>query len=346
MDLVDLILNLVYLMVADILAELAGITTHRARLRLSMSSLPSNTPNPARGVYAALITPRSARSTKGNADTLSNYVSIIAASGVDGLVVFGTSGEFIHFDVAERNRLLSYVTSKCRLPVIVNVSHSSLAGAIELAEKAVQLGTAGVLLMPPYFFHYSDDQVIAFYREFAKAMRGAVPIYLYNMPFFTHRMSASLMERLFSTGDFAGVKDSSGDWRLFKSIMRIRAQTPLQNLTGNDRLHVRARTAGADGIISGVAGAIPELVVALDRAVSCRDKKQTKLLDGHLQQLLKYLSKFPAPVATRHAAIARGWKLDHEALTFDANTRTELAKFRSWFQQWLPAVLADARSRA
>src|ERR1700685_876672 len=125
----------------------------------------------ARGVYAALLTPRRPQTIEADAAALLDYLDAIVQAGVDGLVLFGSTGEFIHFDSAERNRVLALAIRRSRVPVLVNVSHSTLAGAVGRAEGAVAAGAAGLLLMPPYFYRYNDEQIAAFYSAFAKELR-------------------------------------------------------------------------------------------------------------------------------------------------------------------------------
>ncbi len=127
----------------------------------------TNSPIPATGVYAALATPRQLNTSKGDAAALLDYLDAIVAGGVDGLVLFGSTGEFVHFDVEERMRILALAIKRSRVPMLVNVSHSTLAGALDLAEDAIANNAAGVLLMPPYFYRYSDDQIGEFYSRFA-----------------------------------------------------------------------------------------------------------------------------------------------------------------------------------
>lgn len=306
-----------------------------------MPNRTSNSPDLMQGVYVALATPRKSNSVEANAAALLDYVDTIVGSGVDGLVLFGSTGEFVHYDIGERMRVLSLAIKRSRVPLVVNVSHSSFAAAASLAENAIENGVAGILVMPPYFFRYSDDQVFAFYESFVKIVNGAVPIYLYNIPFFTNPMTASLMERLLSTGAYAGIKDSSGEWALFEALLGVRGRRQFQNLVGSDGMYARARVAGADGIVSGVAAALPELMVALDRALVAREAAKIQKLDAYLHQFLKYLHLFPATIAIKQAAVVRGWKQDHAAIPFDEATRESIAEFRRWFEQWLPGVLAD-----
>ena len=45
------------------------------------------------------------------------------------------------------------------MPLLAGVGHSSLDGAVELGREAVGSGAAGLLLMPPYFFRYNQDDI-------------------------------------------------------------------------------------------------------------------------------------------------------------------------------------------
>jgi len=297
-----------------------------------------------KGVYASLSTPREGISSKVDGETLQCAIRGVTAAGVDGLLIFGTTGEFIHYDIAERTRALSLTIEHSSVPVAVNISHSSLAGVIELAQHAIAAHASAVLLMPPHFFHYSDDHIFAYYGSVAKAINGALPIYIYNIPFFTSRISKSLMKRLLSTGAYAGIKESSGRKGIFRALRKLQAQVPFQNLAGNERIYSYARSNGADGIISGVAAGVPELIVALDRAILACNSTKAGILNAHLRALLKTLGRFPAPVASVQAAIARGWRKDEGALPFDNQTKAALEDYRRWFDQWLPQVLADSHA--
>ena len=239
---------------------------------------------------------------------LLDYIDNIVREGVDGLVLFGSTGEFVHYDIEERMRVLSLAIKRSRVPLVVNISHSSFAAAVDLAENAIESGAAGILLMPPYFFRYSDDQIFSFYQHFVKLIDGAIPVYLYNIPFFTNPMSASLMQRLLSTGAFAGIKDSSGEWPLFEAIQGVRDRANFQNLVGNDRMYARARAVGADGIVSGVAAAVPELMVALDRAVVAQNSLRNSNAPGASGAIPEISRSFPRH--HRHQARGSGARLE------------------------------------
>ncbi len=267
-------------------------------------------------------------------------------AGVDGLVLFGSTGEFVHFDVAERMRVLALAIRRSRVPVLVNVSHSTLAGAIDVAENAISAGAAGILVMPPYFYRYSDAQLAAFYRQFVAAVGAKTRIYLYNLPPFTTPISAHLAAELLGSGTFAGIKDSSGDWQLFEALRDLSTRTPFALLVGSESIYLECRLAGADGIVSGVAAAIPELLVAIERAVRSNNNDQAHRFNARLQEFVVWVNRFPASIAIKQAAFARGWKLNHFPFSFDEDTQADLAGFHHWLQAWLPTVLQECNEAA
>ncbi len=293
----------------------------------------------AGGVYAALATPRLQNAAEADAAALFDYIDALSAKGLAGLVLFGSTGEFIHYDIGERMRVLMLARKRSRLPVIVNVSHSTLVGAIDLAEDAVEADAAGLLLMPPYYFRYNSAQIREFYRQFTREIGNKARIYIYNIPQFTNAMAPELIEELLASGAFAGIKDSSGDWSLCERLLALRAQREFRLIIGNDAIYRRARMLGADGIISGVAAAAPELLLSLDQAIQAKDDARAKTLDARLQEFLAWLDKFPAPIGIKVAACARGWKLDNSAVPYDAETTAAKHEFESWLKDWLPQVL-------
>jgi dihydrodipicolinate synthase/N-acetylneuraminate lyase len=279
-----------------------------------------------------------------DAAALFDYLDTIVAAGVDGVVLFGSTGEFVHFSPAERMRVLMLAVKRCRVPLLVNVSHSTLVGALDLAENTIEANVAGLLLMPPYFYRYSEEQIFEFYRQFIAAIDGRAPVYLYNLPQFTNPIPAALANRLLSTGSFAGIKDSGGDWQMFEALQALHTKAPFQLLVGNESLYTRARRLGADGIVSGVAAALPELMVSLDRALREDNLERSRRLGDRVNEFIGWLDQFPATVAIKQAAVVRGWKLDHCAVPCDEHTAAALETFKEWLGDWLPGVLAECAS--
>ena len=286
------------------------------------------------GIFPAAITPHHPKTHEADYAGALELVDFLAAAEVDGICLFGSTGEFINYSFAERHRLLSLATKRSRVPIIAGVSHSTLAGALRLADDAVTAGADALMLLPPYFFRYGQPEVEQFYRDFAREASDAVPILLYNIPVFTTGIEIETARRLFETGRFAGIKDSSGDWPYFEKLLELRSELPFALFGGPELLVGRALHAGADGIISGCACAIPELVVAINRAIKAGDNTLADDLDSRLIDFATRVGKFPWPVAVRRAVELRGQKSGPLAVPLSPASQQALDEFADWFRVW------------
>jgi len=259
---------------------------------------------------------------------------------VDGITLLGSTGEFLHFDAADRARLVDAVAKRTRLPLLVNVSHSTLDGAVGMARDAADRGAAGVLILPPYYFRYSQEAIRAFCMEFAA--QATVPVYLYNIPFFTNPLELETSLALLRTGAFAGIKDSGGRWDDFVALDQAASERKLAVLTGNDAIYGWATKAGAAGTVSGVASAVPELMVAVGQ--TARAGADTVALDALVHEFIERVLRFPLPIAIREAAAIRGISTGPHASPLGSDDTRALADFRSWFRDWLPGAQSLSRS--
>src|SRR5579863_4046824 len=141
------------------------------------------------GVYVAAVTPHRDKSYEADVGATLEMLDFLADAGTDGVVLLGSTGEFLHLTFEDRVRLVQMAVKRSRVPVLVGVGHSTLDGALELGREAVGAGAAGLLLMPPYFFRYSQEDIHEFYVQFAAAMEGAARIFLYNIPAFTNEIA-------------------------------------------------------------------------------------------------------------------------------------------------------------
>lgn len=289
------------------------------------------------GVYAAAITPRR-NAAEADLGALWSLFDFLAERRLAGIVLMGSTGEFVHFSLDERIRMMGLAVKRSRLPVLINVSHSTFDGALQLAHEASRAGAAGLLVMPPYFYRYGQSELLGFFKCLRDELTDAPPLLLYNIPVFTSPLAPATIAELIAYG-YAGVKDSGGRWDAFDETRRLCADRGCSILAGNDRLFARARAAGAHGVVSGVASAVPELLVALNEAVVAGNTERAALLDRRLNEFLDRFDQLPVPMAIREAAAVRGIKTGPGALRPDVTLSATLAAFRDWFESWLPEVL-------
>jgi 4-hydroxy-tetrahydrodipicolinate synthase len=290
------------------------------------------------GVYAAAVTPRRRGLQEIDLGATWELIDFLCSHKVNGIVFLGSTGEFVNFAIEERVRLVGLAAKRSRVPIWINVSHSTLDGAIELAEAASTAGAAGLLLMPPYYFRYRPEEILAFYRKYKAAARVEIPTLLYHIPIFNNGIPPEVAAELLKDGAFAGIKDSSGDWETFSALKRLYDVEPFSLMIGDDNLFAKARAGGIAGGISGVASAVPELLVALNRAVVGAQTERIARLDALLREFIGWLGFFPVPVGVKEAAMLRGIKCAEHAVPLSSAQEARREEFRAWFKAWLPVV--------
>ncbi|MBZ5604787.1 MAG: dihydrodipicolinate synthase family protein [Acidobacteriia bacterium] len=280
-------------------------------------------------IYPAAITPR--RSTGVSIDIAAalESLSFLESHGVDGITLLGSTGEFLHFESQDRGRFAAMAVKRCRVPILVNVSHSAFEGAVALGQQALDDGAAGILLLPPNYYRYTQDSIRAWFLEFAAQVKG--PIYLYNIPQFTTEIQLPTALDLLATGAFAGIKDSSGIWENFEAIHKAGHKI----FIGADLMYARAARLGATGSISGTASVLPEWMVAIDRCA--RAGQDTTELEARLAHFARWMNQFPFPVVLREAAVIRGLKPGPHACPLGPDELRRLEEFRVWFREGMAA---------
>jgi 4-hydroxy-tetrahydrodipicolinate synthase len=294
-------------------------------------------------VFVASITPRRAQEYSIDLGATLELIDFLCESRVAGIALLGSTGEFVHFALDDRRHMVNFAAKRSRVPLLVNVSHSTLDGAVELAREAAGAGVAGVLLMPPHYFRYSQEEIRSFYLAYADAIDGVTATYLYNIPAFTSEITTTTAAALLASGLFSGIKDSSGSLEYFSALREQCTGTPFTFLAGQERIYVQQRRTGAHGTVSGVASALPELMVALDHSLVTGEQERSRRLEARLMEFLVWTDLLPWPTAAKEALKQRKLKSGALATPLGAEGDRKLAEFAEWFRGWLPALLHDCR---
>ena len=132
---------------------------------------------------------------------------------------------------------------------------------------------------------------------------------LYNIPQFSNGIPLECARQLLGSGKFAGIKDSSGDPAYLEALLAFKAEHDFILMIGNDRLLVDGIRAGANGVVSGVACALPEVVTRLYAALKSANQESTAHWQHKLNEFLKWIDCFPTPTGIKVATALRGLKV-------------------------------------
>jgi 4-hydroxy-tetrahydrodipicolinate synthase len=280
------------------------------------------------GVNAAAITPRN-RTGDINFGAVFELIDYLCAARVGGIALFTVCGEYPALAVDERVRLTYLAVKRSRVPVLAGVGSATFDHSVELAREARSAGAAAVLLPPPLYYRYDEDDIFEFYIQFATQLGSGPPILL------SGEIAPETACRLLETGRFAGIEDGSG---AAESLQRLCVSARGRAILASDeRLLVEARQAGL-GVLSSAACAAPELTMALNSAIAAGDGERIGRLETRRQELLAWLARFPLPVGVKTAVAARGIQTGPLPVPLAPGKQQCLEQFREWFKTWLPAT--------
>jgi 4-hydroxy-tetrahydrodipicolinate synthase len=239
------------------------------------------------GVIAAVTTavdetgaPDAARSTK--------LARFLLDTGCDGLNVLGTTGEATSFSLEQRKAVMSaYKAASLPLDrLMVGTGAAATADAVALTRHAAELGFAGALVLPPFYYKgVPDDGLAAYIATIVKASADKpIPIYLYHFPSQSGLpWHVKLIARLLDAHKdrIVGLKDSSGDMGYAREAAGVAKGFDV--FPSTEACLIEARSGIFAGCISATANLNADLCqqawkgdqAALDGAVTIR-----KLFDG------------------------------------------------------------------
>ena len=291
------------------------------------------------GVFAALITPTDESGTP-DMGTLDKVVGFVVDHGVDGVVAGGGTGEYPHFTVAERALMIAQVRK--RLPgsgiLIASVGTSSIHTTIQLAQMAADQGSDYLLVPMPYFFNYNQDDLAAFCERVCQSV--SLPCLLYNLPSFTTGLTVETASRLLeSVPNLVGIKDSSGDENNLSPLAELRRRSPISVLIGDDSLLLPALNAGWDGVISGIACFMPDLIGSIYRLFRNGQKEEAAAQQRVLDELIEKLVRMPIPWGVRIGLEIRGFPNGPLHQPVAESRKAAIADFQSWVRMWCDGSL-------
>jgi 4-hydroxy-tetrahydrodipicolinate synthase len=260
-----------------------------------------------RGVIAAIATPidDTGAPDRARALTLARH---LLDNGCDGLNVLGTTGEATSFSLAERMGLMSAYREQ-GMPMqrlMVGTGAAAVSDAVALTRHAAELGFAGALILPPFYYKGVPDEGLMAYAEAivtATADRP-IPIYLYHFPAQSGLpWHLALIRRLVDAfgSRIVGLKDSSGDLPFAREAAK--AAPGFAVFPSNEAALIEARNGAFAGVISATANCNADLcarawrqgdAAALEAAVAIRKLFDGRALVSGVKALLAHIHGDPA----------------------------------------------------
>lgn len=243
-----------------------------------------------RGVIPAMITcfDRQGRYDEARQRDLTEF---LIGKGVDALYLTGSTGEAFLMDGDERCAVVETVVDQNagRVPLIVHVGDIGTRKSIRLAEHAWKAGADALSSVPPFYFRFSQAEVLSYYRDLSAAT--PLPMIIYNIA-LAGEVSSDLVKQL---ATLPGVKGMKYTLTSHHEIMRLKEElgTDFMIYSGCDEMAMSGLGFGADGIIGSFYNVIPEIFLQLYDAARRCDLRDMEECQRVADAVILFVLTFP-----------------------------------------------------
>lgn len=262
--------------------------------------------NPWSGVFAATLCPFNDDYTIDETGLRAYSRYLASVDGLRGLVCNGHTGEVMGLTASERVQVTAIMAEEVgdRVKIISGICCEGSFEAVEHAKAAKDAGADAILLMPCHHwlrFGRTPDTAIGYFADVAEG--ADMPIILHQYPNWCKATySLSEMLAIAAIPQVVAIKMGTRDFSRIEHEYRIlkQEQPDVPHLSCHDEYLLPSILAGADGVLVGFAGFVPELIVALTRAAIAGDLDEANRVQEWIYKLNKMVYRFGEPSSDAH----------------------------------------------
>lgn len=210
-----------------------------------------------KGMGVALITPFRQDKTI-DFDALGRLLEYQIESGIDYLVVLGTTAETATLTDEERRQVKQFVREHVagRVPLVLGCGGNNTAALVDELQNGDFEGYSAILSVVPFYNKPSQEGIYRHYTELAKS--SPLPLVLYNVPGRTGvNMTAETALRLARENEnIIAIKEASGIMSQIDDLIKHKSDN-FAVISGDDGITFPLITLGAVGVISVIGNAFP-----------------------------------------------------------------------------------------
>ena len=252
------------------------------------------------GLFSALITPFDVGG-RVDADALAELVRFQVSNGVDGIYPCGSTGLGPMLTPAERKLVAETVVKSVRRKavVVVQVGCADTRSTVELAKHAEKAGADAVASLTPFYYKPGDKAIFKHFEAVAASV--SIPLLAYNIPQFTgNNLLPATVALMAKDGTIQGIKDSSQNLLQLEDLIGA-VPEDFVVMNGTEEYGLFALMAGADGLVSGGASALPELFKSMVSAEKKGDHRAAIAVHKTVLKVKELVR--PSPIAAYYAIL-------------------------------------------
>lgn len=235
-----------------------------------------------KGSYSVLVTPFTADGKHIDESALKVLLDWQLSVGVPGVIMLGTTGEFLTLTDEERNQVVEVTVKHInkRVPVLIGTMNAYTPKATRYSKEAQDLGADGLMILPPYYYTPTEDEIFNYYKAICEVVQ--IPIMLYNNPITSNvDMPAKLIARIARAFEQVRyIKEASTDVARVRDV--IEESEGLVKVFAGERV-VDSYLLGAIGYVNPYGNYIPhassEICNLLDAGRITDARKIQRLID-------------------------------------------------------------------
>ena len=250
--------------------------------------------NPYNGIYAATLCPLDSQGRYIDEAALAAHIKTVSdVDGIAGLLINGHAGENFAISRDEKRRVIEIAHAVCgdRLIIVTGVNSEDSYEAQLHANDAKTAGADAILLFPPFSWALSTDLPTVLLHHQIVNRDAQMPMMLYQSGVGTRGMAytADMLSTLVRLPHVVAIKEGSwesaaydGNRRLVKSV----APHVAVMASGDEHLFT-CFALGTEGSLVSLAAVVPELIVALYRAVNAGNLTEARRLHDAVYPLAR-----------------------------------------------------------
>ena len=231
-------------------------------------------------------------------DAYRSLVRRLLATGSDGIVVAGTTGEASTLSDVERVALFEATREETRGTgtMVAGTGSNDTAHSVHLTEVAAEIGADAVLVVTPY---YNKPPAEGIRRHVAAIAEVGVPVVLYNIPGRTAlNMPPELIADLAGIPGVVALKQANEDLAQLDRVMEL---CDLQIYAGNDDMLMPVLERGGRGVISVASHLVGDRMQQMVASVAAGDIDAARAIDSSLTGLWSGLFEVTNPILIKAA---------------------------------------------
>lgn len=253
-----------------------------------------------KGVITAMVTPLSEDGI--NEEATRKLVNKLIDSGIHGLFILGTNGEFYALSIEEKLELVRIVVDETagRVPVFAGSGGISTEEVIKLTNQFEKLGVDAVSIITPYLIKLSEKELIQHYQQIARNTH--LPIILYNIPANTKiPITESVFKELVQNPKIVGIKDSSGSLDNIQMYLDLNERKDFSVLVGSDSLILPALQKGADGAVAATSNVLTKTDLGIYHAFIEKNLERAQELQESIDDFRRILKLASVPSVLKYS---------------------------------------------